>query len=105
MKLYYKAVTDKGESIDGLIDARDTQEAAAYLRSKSLTPVKIVKREKSKLEDAIPFLGKKVKTSDVVIFTRQLSSMLTSGLTLLRSLEILKNQVGNSAFVEIIDSI
>lgn len=105
MKLYYKAVTDKGESIDGLIEARDSQEAAVYLRSKGLTPVKIVKREKSKLEGSIPFLRRKVKTSDVVTFTRQLSSMLTSGLTLLRSLEILKNQVGNRTVVEIIDSI
>ncbi|MBI2613168.1 MAG: type II secretion system F family protein [Candidatus Levybacteria bacterium] len=105
MKLYYKAVTNKGESIDGLIDARDSSEAAAYLRSKGLTPIKIVKREKSKLGGVLPFVGSKVKASDVVTFTRQLSAMLASGLTLLRSLEILKNQVGNSALVEIIDSI
>ena len=51
MKLYYKAVTNKGESIDGLIDARDPSEAAAFLRSKGLTPIKIIKREKSKLEN------------------------------------------------------
>ena len=105
MKLYYKAVTDKGESISGLIEARDPQEAAVYLRSKGLTPIKIVKREKGKLENIIPFLGNKVKASDVVTLTRQLSAMLSSGLTLLRSLEILKNQAGNSALVEIIDSI
>ena len=105
MKLYYKAVTNKGESIDGLIDARDPSEAAAFLRSKGLTPIKIIKREKSRLENILPFLGNKIKASDVVTFTRQLSAMLTSGLTLLRSLEILKNQTRNSALVEIIDSI
>lgn len=105
MKLYYKAVTDKAETIDGLIEARDSQEAAVYLRSKGLTPIKIIEREKNKLEDVLPFLGKKVKSSDTVTFTRQLSAMLTSGLTLLRSLEILKNQVGNRAMVEIIDGI
>jgi len=39
MRLYYKAVTSKGKTIDGLIEARDSSEAAAYLRSKELLPV------------------------------------------------------------------
>lgn len=105
MQLYYKAVTSKGESIDGLIEARDPGEAAAYLRSKELIPISIVKKEKNKFENLIPFLGGKIKPSDVVSLTRQLSSMLTSGLTLLRSLEILKNQIGNRALVDVVDSI
>lgn len=105
MKMYYKAVKSNGESIDGLIEARDPNEAAAYLRSKALTPIKIIKKEKSKLENLIPFIGNKVRSKDVVSFTRQLSTMLSSGLTLLRSLEILKNQVGNKALVEVMDSI
>lgn len=105
MKLYYKAVTGKGKPIDGFIDARDPSEAAAYLRSKELLPIKIVKKEKSSLENLIPFLGEKIKSSEIVNFTRQLSSMLSSGITLLRSLEIIKNQIGNRALAEIIDSI
>ncbi len=105
MKLHYKAVTNKGESIEGLIDARDPSEAAAYLRSKELLPIKIIKREKNKFVDLIPFLGERIKSSEIVSLTRQLASMLTSGLTLLRSLEILKNQMNNHALVDIVDSI
>jgi len=105
MKLHYKAVTGKGESIEGLIEAANPSEAAAYLRSKELVPIKIVKRQRSKIEELIPFIGNKVKKNDVVNFTRQLSAMLSSGLTLLRSLEILKNQVRNKALVEVIDSV
>jgi type IV pilus assembly protein PilC len=105
MKLYYKAVTNKGESIDGLIDARDPSEAAAYLRSKELLPIRIVKKEGSRFRNLIPFLGNKIKFSEVVSFTRQLSSMLTSGLTLLRSLEILRNQIESRVLVDVIDSI
>jgi len=105
MKLYYKAVTNKGESIDGLIEATSPSEAAAYLRSKELVPIKIVKKEKSKIGELIPFIGNKIKKKDIVNFTRQLATMLSSGLTLLRSLEILKNQVGNKALVEIIGSV
>ena len=105
MKLYYKAVTGKGEPIDGFLEARDSNEAATYLRSKELFPIKIVKSEKSKLLNSIPFLGDRIKGSDIVDFTRQLSSMLASGITLLRSLEILRNQTGNHALVDIMDSI
>jgi len=105
MKLYYRAVTGKGEPIDGLIEARDPSEAAAYLRSKELLPIEIIKEEKSKFKDLIPFLGDRIKTSEIVSMTRQLASMLSSGLTLLRSLEILRNQIGNRALVDVIDNI
>ena len=105
MKLYYKAVSSKGEYLNGVIEAKDASQAAAYLRSKELTPIKIYKKEKNKIEELIPFGGNKVKSKDIVNFTRELSSMLTSGLTLLRSLEILRNQTSNKALGEIIDSI
>ena len=105
MKLYYKAATSKGKTIDGYLEARDQNEAATYLRSKELFPIKITKSEKNKFINSIPFLGEKVKFSDVVSFTRQLSSMLTSGITLLRSLEILKTQIVNQAFVDILNSL
>lgn len=105
MKLFYKAVTDEGKPISGLIEAKDSTEAAAYLRSKELLPVKIVKAEKSGIGSMLPFLGNRVGSSDIVNFTRQISTMLTSGLTLLKSLEILKNQISNRMLVEIVNSI
>ncbi len=105
MKLRYKAVSSSGETIQGVLDARDAKEAAIFLRERDFLPIKIVKEEKSRLLEFIPVIGTKVRTGDIVNFTRQVSSMLTSGLTLLRSLEILKNQVRNQAMAEIIDNI
>lgn len=105
MKLYYKAITNKGVPISGVIDAKNPSEAATYLRNKEVIPIKIIKRGNNSLSSFLPFIGNKVKSGDIVNFTRQLSSMLTSGLTLLRSLEILKNQINNRALVEIIDSV
>lgn len=104
MKLYYKAVTKDGKFMDGLIEARDEREAANYLRSKEFIPIRIYKKEKNSLTDLIPFLSSKVKQKDIVVFTRQLSSMLTSGITLIRSLEIIKSQTANSAMTVILDS-
>lgn len=105
MKLYYKAVTKEGKSIEGLIEARDEKEAAGYLRSKEFIPITISRREKTKLTDFIPIFSSKVKSKEITAFTRQLSTMLTSGITLIRSLEIIKSQVNNPALVEILNSI
>lgn len=103
MKLYYRAVAQDGKSVSGLIDAKDEKGVANYLRSHQLTPVKITRVGKTSLLN-LSFL-KKAKLKDRVFFTRQLSSMLTSGLTLMQSLEILKNQTDNMYMVETIQDI
>lgn len=104
MRLSYKAVGKDGKAVTGLIEAKDINEAAVYLRTRELTPITIKKKEKSKFLETIPFL-KRSKTSDLIFFTRQLSSMLTSGLTLVRSLEILKQQVQSTYMLEVMDGV
>ena len=104
MRLRYKAITMDNKIIRGLVDANEINEAAAYLRSKNLVPITITQEAKSSILNYLPFLGK-VKGSDLIVFTRQLSSMLSSGLTLIRSLEILKEQFTNETMLEATSSI
>jgi len=104
MRLYYRAVTQDGKTIKGLIEARDIREAANYLRKHQLTPVKILPQTRTGLAQYLPFL-KKTSTNDLVFFTRQLASMLTSGLTLVQSLNILQNQIENPAMTEVVQGI
>ncbi len=103
MRLRYKASTPEGKLSQGLIDAKDIEAAAVYLRSKQLLPIQIV-RVDSQISSQIPFLNK-VKGQDVILFTRQMSSMLSSGLTLIKALEILKEQMQNPAMAEIVTSV
>jgi type IV pilus assembly protein PilC len=103
MRLRYKAATKEGKVSQGLLDAKDVPEAAVYLRSKELVPIQI-ERIDNKIWTQLPFLNK-VKQADLILFTRQLSSMLASGLTLIRSLDILKGQIQNQAMLEIVNSI
>lgn len=103
MRLRYKAATKDGKLSRGLVDAKDVNEAVEYLRAKDLVPIEISKAD-NKIIDQIPFFNK-VKESDVILFTRQLSSMLSSGLTLIRSLEILKEQMQNQTMIEVTSSI
>jgi len=103
MRLRYKAATKDGKLSQGLLDARDINEAAGYLRQKNLTPIQITKVDNKLWSDLPIFHG--FKQSDLILFTRQLSSMLASGLTLMRALEILKDQIENPSMVEVVTTI
>ena len=104
MRLRYKAATKEGKIEQGLIDANDINAAAQYLRSKELMPIHIVMEQENPLAKILPMMSR-VKSSDIIIFTRQLSSMLSSGLTLMRALSILKDQVQSAAMQEVVNSI
>lgn len=104
MRLRYKAVTRDGKILQGLIDANDIGEAAAYLRSKEFIPVRIQEESSNSFLKVIPFYNK-IKHSDIILFTRQLASMLSSGITLIRSLEILREQMENEAMTAVVGSI
>ncbi len=104
MRLNYKAVTKDGKSVVGVIEANDVKEAATYLREKDLIPIDIINKEDNPLLKLLPGVNR-VKAQDVILFTRQLSSMLTSGLTLVKSLDILKQQIQNRGMLEVTASI
>lgn len=99
MKLNYKAVTKTGGIVRGVIEAKDIKEAARYLRSRNFLPISISPISETLL--SLPFFYK-TKTGDLIFFTRQLSSMLISGLTLMQALNVLKDQIPNQAMSDIV---
>lgn len=103
MKLSYRAVTKDGKTVRGIIEAHDVIEAAGYLRRREFLPIQITPENKSMLQ-YFPFFNKS-STADIVFFTRQLSSMITSGLTLMQALSILKEQIENPSLTDVVSSI
>lgn len=101
MRFRYKAVTSDGKKVRGFAEAKEINDAANYLRQRDLIPIQITKESEIEFFKKLPFVGK-VKSKDIILFTRQISSMLTSGLTLVKSLEIIKDQIGNKPLQEII---
>src|SRR5579872_317155 len=89
MKLNYKAVSQQGKTVQGVIEAKDIEEAAKYLRSKDLIPIRVIPRKDFQINLGIFNASRK----DLVFFTRQLSSMITAGLTLMQSLRTLESQM------------
>lgn len=105
MRLRYKAVANDGKKVRGFIEAKEIKDAAYYLRQRNLIPIQINKEESFLFLKKLPLVGGGVKSKDVILFTRQLSSMLTSGLTLIKSLEILKEQTSNKFLQDTIGSV
>lgn len=94
MPLYeYEARNSAGSVIKGIMDASNKEGVISILRGKSYYPITI--KAKNKLDNlSLDFL-KKVKLKDISIFCRQFSVMQSAGLSILRVLEILKQQTEN----------
>lgn len=100
MRLSYKAIGKDGKVVRGLVDATDVTSAVAYLRERQLYPINIIPRKSNVFLNLFPSRGK-IKGRDIVFFTRLLASMITSGLTLVKSLEILKEQTQSTALIDV----
>ena len=91
----YTARAFNGDLRTATIDASSRDDVIAQLRKQRLSVVKID-------QDATKKIGKgSIKTRDVVIFTRQFSTMINSGLPLVQALTILAEQTDNKALAEV----
>ncbi len=106
----YTAKDPKGKTISGTMHADSQGDVVFELRRKNLIPVSIQAGSgKKKLKGGLS-VGKRGKENawmkakpkaglqDVVLFTRQLSTMLSAGIPMLESLEILADQTENPGF-------
>jgi type IV pilus assembly protein PilC len=96
----FKALDLAGTSTRGELEADDKMAVAAQLRSKGLIVLDI--EEKKSAADIGDMLArfKKVKAQELTIATRQLSTMVSSGMSLLRALYVLEEQTGSDKLRE-----
>src|SRR4051812_14338790 len=87
----FKALDLGGAPSKGEIEASDKQAVASQLRSRGLIVVDIEERSSGSAGDVLARF-KKVKPDDLVIATRQLSTMVSSGMSLLRALYVIEEQ-------------
>jgi len=97
----WKGTASSGEIQKGEMEAQDEQAVRRLLRQQRISPSKIKPKPKDLLEN-ITFFQKKVSTKDIVIFTRQLSTMIDAGLPLIQGLEILASQQENKIFKKLL---
>ncbi len=101
-KYQWEGTTRAGEPRRGIMEAADDDAVAAKLRSIGVAPTKIKKAAGRQL--SLSF-GSGVKTQDILIFTRQLATMIDAGLPLVQCLEILSQQSENPKFASVLTNV
>ena len=91
----YRVRTREGRVLEGKMDGDGQAAVAARLRSQGFVPLQIDKEAKVNLKTELHILPQRVKLKDLAIFSRQFSTMIGSGLSLLRALNILSQQTEN----------
>ena len=93
----WKGINSYGEKRKGEVEAIDEAGAKAQLRRLRIDNLKIKEKPKDIFEN-ISIFQPKVTGKDIVIFTRQLSTMIDAGLPLVQCLQILAKQQDNATF-------
>jgi type IV pilus assembly protein PilC len=94
----FKAIDLVGVQSKGELDADSKQAVNDQLKSRGLIVLDIAEKRGSK-EIKLPW-GNRVKSADLTIMTRQLSTMVSSGMTILRALYVLEAQTESDALKE-----
>lgn len=102
----YRAANSSGKIITGTIEATDRNAAVNTLTKQSLKPLSLTlagaSGGNSFFSLSLGGSGKKVKSDDLVVFTRQLSTMVGAGVPLLRALTTLQVQSESAGLKKIL---
>ena len=98
MPIYkWVAKTKKGRILKGELEAANEKIAEMQLKRRNLQIRKLKQKPKDLFEN-VAFMQPKVTNKDIVIFTRQFSTMIDAGLPLVQGLTILAEQAENKTF-------
>lgn len=103
----YTAKTKEGKTQKGTIVANSREAALAALKERGSQPL-VIKKARKNLKDLLnvnlPGSGK-VKTQDLVIFTRQFATMINAGVPLIRTLTTLRDQSDSDKLRDVLSDV
>ncbi|QQS22012.1 type II secretion system F family protein [Candidatus Saccharibacteria bacterium] len=103
----YTATNSQGKVATGAFDAQDRTSALAMLAKQDLKPISLKEGSTHKSSFSFfDFLGaNRVKNDDLVMFTRQLSAMVSAGVPILRALTSLHDHTDSKALKTVVEGI
>ena len=107
----YKGIS-AGKYVEGEIESLNQEEASHKLKEQKIIITSLIRTKKKKDEKkgkgkggGFSFGKKKVKSEDLVIFSKQFATMVKAGLPILQVLTMLRDQLENPTMKEIIEDI
>jgi len=104
----YKVRSQQGSVLTGTMEAGEQRMVVDHLRRQRFIVLEIGEIKKNALKDvldSINFLKKRVRQKDLVLFSRQLSTLIGAGVPIVQGLTILLDQIDNPAFKEVISNV
>ena len=112
MEVYtYKGISS-GKYVEGEVEALNQDEASHKLKEQKIIITNLIKSKKKKGKTTdkkksgqFSFFKKKIKAEDILIFSKQLATMIKAGLPILNVIEMLRDQLENPSLKEVIEDI
>lgn len=98
MQFTYRAKDASGKTVDGFIESVDQKSATDRIRGMKLTLVEINQKQEGGFFSKINPFKPKVKSKEIVVFSRQLSTLVAAGVPLVQGLSILEQQAETPLF-------
>jgi len=104
MKFAYKARNKEGQLKSGEVVAADQVRAEQLLAENGLVIISLEEKQDDILERLNPF-GHSVANKDIVLFSRQLATLISARVPIIQSLRILQDQITNKYLLSIISDL
>ncbi|MFA4936789.1 MAG: type II secretion system F family protein [Patescibacteria group bacterium] len=101
----YQAKNIDGQTIRGIVEAVSREGAVEILTDRSLTPIYVNEHNVGRFSWLTAMQISRIKSKDLVIFSRQLSVMASATLPIVQSLRILEKQTANPKLKVIVSEI
>jgi MSHA biogenesis protein MshG len=105
---HYKGRNQQGEMITGQMEAQSSSDTASHLLNIGITPVDITTEAVTQTDVFASiklYLRKRPDSNDLIMFSRQMSTLLRAGISILPALRGLKSHMTNELLSEALDSI
>jgi type IV pilus assembly protein PilC len=103
MAYHYIAYTPKGEMIQGRIEAASEKVAEELLWKLNYTIISL--KETQETNGGVSLFSPKVRTRDLIIFSRQLATLIESGIPIVRAIQLLQEQTSNKRLRQVLGEI
>lgn len=101
----YKVRDKQGQIVEGTLESDSTNLVANKLRQMGYVPLAIDKKATGGVRRELHLMKPKIKLKDIAVFSRQFAVMIDSGLSLLRALSILEDQIENKALAKVMTEV